>query len=172
MDKRRITTAAAELARRVGEQASSIQPVRLGAELDKPRERCPDCGAEKPRLLGVMDFPMESEKGVAQAMADGADLYECMACKKRWAVMRVARTGTGTAPPTPKGPTQRKGDGRRVRRAIEARDRKAIEKNLKLAAREPWEAKAGAAPAAPAIDPVKARKARNARKAAKRGGAR
>lgn len=155
MDKRRIT---------------SIQPVRLGAELDKPRERCPDCGAEKPRQLGVMDFPMESAKGVAQAMSDGADLYECMACKKRWAVMRVARAGT--APPAPKGPTQRKGDGRRVRRAIEARDRKAIEKNLKLAAREPWEAKAGVAPAAPAIDPDKARKARNARKAAKRGGAR
>lgn len=148
----------------------SIQPVRLGAELDKPRERCADCGTEKPRLLGVMDFPMESAKGVAQAMADGADLYECTACKKRWAVMRVARTSSSVV--IPKGPTQRKGDGRRERRAIAARDRKAIEKNLKLAAREPWEAKAGAAPAARAIDPDKARKARNARKAAKRGGAR
>jgi hypothetical protein len=143
-----------------------IQPVRLGAELDKPREKCPDCGERKPRVLGVMDFPMESAEGVAQAMQDGADLYECTACQKRWAVMRVARPGQPM--PAPKGPTQKIGKGRRYRRAVVALNQRAIEKNLRLAARNPM---AATDDRPPAIDPDAARKARNARKAARRRGA-
>lgn len=142
-----------------------IQPPRIGAELDKPREKCPDCGERKPRVLGVMDFPMDSAEGVAQAMQDGADLYECTACSKRWAVMRVARPGQPM--PQPKGPTKQIGKGRRYRRAVVALNARAIAKNLKLAARNPM---AASDDVRPPVDPDDARRARNARKAARRKG--
>lgn len=142
-----------------------IAPPRIGAELDKPREKCPDCGERKPRVLGVMDFPMESAEGVAQALQDGADLYECTACSKRWAVMRVARAGQPMPPP--KGPTKKIGPGRRSRLASRTLSKRAIRHNEKLASQNPM---AASDEVRVTVDPNDVRRARNARKAAKRVG--
>ena len=142
-----------------------IQPPRIGAELDKPRDKCPDCGERKPRVLGVMDFPMDSHEGVMQAMQDGADLYECTTCQKRWAVMRVKRPDGSLAQPA--GPTKQIGKGRRYRRAVVALNTRAIEKNQRLAARNPM---AASDDVRPPVDLDDARRARNARKAARRKG--
>lgn len=61
---------------------------RIGAEAEKPRRACPDCGAV-PRRLGLDAFPAHAHAEIRAAARDGATFYGCQACGKRWVVMRA-----------------------------------------------------------------------------------
>lgn len=149
---------------------NDVMMPRIGEEAERPRLACPDCKASPPRQLGVDDFPSTSRDGVLQAIADGADFYACIACGKRWAVVRqrMTKDENGVASLEPVRREAPPSPSRKHRRALEAHNARAIRRNLRLAARdgEPMP-QIGREPPASADD---RRKARNRAKADRRKG--
>lgn len=157
---------------------NDVMMPRIGEEAERPRLACPGCKAKPPRQLGVDDFPVDARMGVEQAVADGADFFGCDACGKRWAVMRQrmvkGEDGVVSLEPVRRAPPPaRKSAVRRVRRAQESINARAIKRNERLAARsgEPVERPL---PVVPTLTPEEQRKARNVakakRQAARKGG--
>lgn len=140
---------------------------KIGGDVgdERPREQCPGCKTPQPRQLGVADFPGEHAPGVQQAMADGADFYECRSCAKRWAVVRKrVQSSDGVVSLEPARRQQRRPGGmsRKMRRAHEAHNARLIRKNEALAGADAF------VPTERVVDADAARKARNKRKAARK----
>lgn len=151
--------------------------VKIGPTPSNVRKVCPDCGAIGIREMKVEDFDSPAHRAMAaEAIEQGAVLYSCGACGKRWAVLKVsaeqARALAGVpdgsldnlpAEAPPMGPTP----SRRQRRAVTAHNERLLAKNKRLA---------GIAPEPPvrlvAPEPGELRKMRNAKKKARQLGGR
>lgn len=150
---------------------------RIGTPKDV-RAKCPDCRSDAVVKLALEDFPAESEAMVRDAMGQGADFYGCKACSKRWAVLRVKMeqpdplADQNLVEDLVLGQEKKRAaganTGRRQRRAMEAWNRRLLERNKRMA-KASGDYTEDPAPRPPPMTEEERKRARNARKKAAQG---